>query len=176
LITKFTSFTPLLLKPAPEKTARKPWKLPETSRTPAAPERAGQTRTQRTVIFCPDYLPMYSCQRTPPSVPSHPSLLHPARRLRLKSGCTFPRRADSGFPAALPALLKVVGVDGFEPSTPRLSSACSNQLSYTPSPILIFEFRFLISPADQRSALIKNLKSKIKNEIGGAEETRTPDL
>ena len=27
----------------------------------------------------------------------------------------------------------MVGVDGVEPSTPRLSSACSNQLSYTPN-------------------------------------------
>ena len=28
----------------------------------------------------------------------------------------------------------MVGVTGFEPVTLRLSSACSNQLSYTPSP------------------------------------------
>ena len=28
--------------------------------------------------------------------------------------------------------VKMVGVTGFEPVTPRLSSACSNQLSYTP--------------------------------------------
>ncbi len=40
----------------------------------------------------------------------------------------------------------VVGVTGVEPVTLRLSSACSNQLSYTP------------------------------NKVGGAEETRTPDL
>jgi hypothetical protein len=30
--------------------------------------------------------------------------------------------------------IKVVGVTGFEPVTLRLSSACSNQLSYTPMP------------------------------------------
>ena len=42
--------------------------------------------------------------------------------------------------------LKVVGVTGVEPVTLRLSSACSNQLSYTP------------------------------NRVGGAEEIRTPDL
>ena len=42
--------------------------------------------------------------------------------------------------------LRVVGVTGFEPVTLRLSSACSNQLSYTPI------------------------------GVGGAEETRTPDL
>ena len=44
------------------------------------------------------------------------------------------------------ALQKVVGVTGVEPVTLRLSSACSNQLSYTP------------------------------NRVGGAEEIRTPDL
>ena len=43
-------------------------------------------------------------------------------------------------------MMQVVGVPGFEPGTLRLSSACSNQLSYTP------------------------------NGVGGAEETRTPDL
>ena len=32
------------------------------------------------------------------------------------------------------ALVKMVGVRGFEPRTLRLSSACSNQLSYTPEP------------------------------------------
>jgi hypothetical protein len=30
------------------------------------------------------------------------------------------------------AIAKMVGPDGLEPSTPRLSSACSNQLSYEP--------------------------------------------
>ena len=30
-------------------------------------------------------------------------------------------------------IMQVVGVPGFEPGTLRLSSACSNQLSYTPS-------------------------------------------
>jgi hypothetical protein len=41
---------------------------------------------------------------------------------------------------------RMVGVTGVEPVTLRLSSACSNQLSYTPI------------------------------KVGGAEETRTPDL
>ena len=45
-----------------------------------------------------------------------------------------------------PRRLRMVGVTGVEPVTLRLSSACSNQLSYTPI------------------------------EVGGAEETRTPDL
>ena len=47
-------------------------------------------------------------------------------------------------------LNQVVGVTGFEPVTLRLSSACSNQLSYTPICWLL--------------------------KIGGAEEIRTPDL
>jgi hypothetical protein len=34
--------------------------------------------------------------------------------------------------ACLPLLHRMVGVAGFEPATLRLSSACSNQLSYTP--------------------------------------------
>ena len=33
---------------------------------------------------------------------------------------------------SLPPPLSTVGVTGFEPVTLRLSSACSNQLSYTP--------------------------------------------
>jgi len=45
-----------------------------------------------------------------------------------------------------PRRLGMVGVTGVEPVTLRLSSACSNQLSYTPI------------------------------GVGGAEETRTPDL
>ena len=48
--------------------------------------------------------------------------------------------------ASVKSFQKVVGVTGFEPVTLRLSSACSNQLSYTP------------------------------NKVGGAEESRTPDL
>ena len=53
----------------------------------------------------------------------------------------------------------MVGVTGFEPVTLRLSSACSNQLSYTP----IWNPR-LPSAGNP------------KFEAGGAEETRTPDL
>ena len=57
---------------------------------------------------------------------------------------------------------RVVGPDGLEPSTPRLSSACSNQLSYTPR---------------RPAVAISNLKFQISNpKTGGAEEIRTPDL
>ena len=44
-----------------------------------------------------------------------------------------------GFASAMP----MVGVTGFEPVTLRLSSACSNQLSYTPR--VIADFRLAIS-------------------------------
>jgi hypothetical protein len=56
---------------------------------------------------------------------------------------------------------QVVGVTGVEPVTLRLSSACSNQLSYTPG-ALRANFRFQICD--------------LKLKSGGAEETRTPDL
>ena len=52
---------------------------------------------------------------------------------------------------------KMVGVTGFEPVTLRLSSACSNQLSYTPG-----------SKTGSRM--------DIRTQNGGAEEIRTPDL
>ena len=44
----------------------------------------------------------------------------------------------------------MVGLTGFEPVTLRLSSACSNQLSYTPA--------------------------RRQSKAGGAEEIRTPDI
>ena len=63
-------------------------------------------------------------------------------------------------------MFQVVGVNGVEPLTPRLSSACSNQLSYTPN--LNAELR-----------MQNNLHSEfyiLHLKVGGAEETRTPDL
>ena len=51
----------------------------------------------------------------------------------------------------------MVGPDGLEPSTPRLSSACSNQLSYEPK--------------------VENIAKLIMESlIGGAGETRTRDV
>ena len=72
---------------------------------------------------------------------------HPAA-LRLWPAC-----ADRASPRA-----RLVGVTGFEPVTLRLSSACSNQLSYTP-----------IKP---------NLacRTVARAKAGGAEGIRTPDL
>ena len=45
-------------------------------------------------------------------------------------GCLF-THCQAGQPSAT-RRVRMVGPDGFEPSTPRLSSACSNQLSYEP--------------------------------------------
>ena len=59
---------------------------------------------------------------------------------------------------------RLVGVTGVEPVTLRLSSACSNQLSYTPYAAVAALPQFQIS----------NLRFEIK--AGGAEEIRTPDL
>ena len=81
--------------------------------------------TQR-IVICPNLKSMCSCQRT------FGNLTLTVRFLKL---------------------FQVVGVTGFEPVTLRLSSACSNQLSYTPALELL---------------LIKS--------VGGAEEIRTPDL
>ena len=54
------------------------------------------------------------------------------RQIRFTSGFVFHAPASllaKGIPLSAP---KMVGVPGVEPGTLRLSSACSNQLSYTP--------------------------------------------
>jgi hypothetical protein len=58
--------------------------------------------------------------------------------------------------------IEVVGVTGVEPVTLRLSSACSNQLSYTP-----------IAGTGLRAGALGPV---FVSQSGGAEETRTPDL
>ena len=66
--------------------------------------------------------------------------------------------------------LQMVGVTGFEPVTLRLSSACSNQLSYTPESS---------SGCGVRNAEFQTPRSALRIphwEVGGAEEIRTPDL
>ena len=50
----------------------------------------------------------------------------------------------------------MVGPDGLEPSTPRLSSACSNQLSYEPK-------------------IGKMTETKWFHSLGGADRVRTGD-
>src|ERR1039458_1480703 len=82
------------------------------------------------------------------------------------------------FGAAFFAPRKMVGVTGFEPVTLRLSSACSNQLSYTPTKSGLpsrsserFSNRATHCPPSLRySAVVPQCGT------GGAEETRTPDL
>ena len=69
---------------------------------------------------------------------------------------------------------QVVGVPGFEPGTLRLSSACSNQLSYTPESISDFRLRISDLPRRILQSAICNRQSAI--QIGGAEGIRTPDL
>ena len=106
---------------------------------------ARSTGTQRTVI-CPKS--MCSCQRTLEiSNEGFP-------RLVFRKICRPLWKSHVGD-------FQVVGVTGFEPVTLRLSSACSNQLSYTPN---------AASPPFETS----NLRFEI--QVGGAEETRTPDL
>ena len=94
--------------------------------------------TQRIVFSLPYlffYLPICSCQRTLAwRLPGIQEALTP-----LPFHC--PAKLISTDPQR-----NLVGETGFEPVTLRLSSACSNQLSYTP------------------------------NKVGGAEESRTPDL
>ena len=60
----------------------------------------------------------------------------------------------------------VVGQAGLEPATPRLSSACSNQLSYCRVVVFL--------PQSQ----ISNLKFQIAaaGGAGGGKEIRTPDI
>ena len=65
---------------------------------------------------------MCRCQRTRQD--------HPPRTLIAASGSG---KSDKQF--------KVVGVTGVEPVTLRLSSACSNQLSYTPERYSLVELR-----------------------------------
>ena len=50
-------------------------------------------------------------------------------KFRYSDQCRLP---PSNPPPVQAYRLKMVGPDGLEPSTPRLSSACSNQLSYEP--------------------------------------------
>ena len=67
---------------------------------------------------------------------------------------------------------QVVGVTGLEPVTPRLSSACSNQLSYTP--VSNAELRMM--NAERLKPVLHSSFSILHSKVGGAEEIRTPDL
>ena len=64
----------------------------------------------------------------------------------------------------------MVGVAGFEPATLRLSSACSNQLSYTPSDPDDSEI-WIQYPGTRLSGV-----PLFMNSAGGGKGSRTPDL
>lgn len=77
--------------------------------------------------------------------------------------------------------VKVVGVTGFEPVTLRLSSACSNQLSYTPTNSSLLTRHRLRRARLVRRLLLKAVppvrsRAGLAAEAGGAEGIRTPDL
>src|SRR3990172_9795512 len=61
--------------------------------------------------------------------------VHPAaREPRASSSSKNPAREMGALPCFTPDM---VGLGGFEPPTPRLSSVCSNQLSYRPEVLSI---------------------------------------
>ena len=74
----------------------------------------------------------------------------------------------------------MVGVTGVEPVTLRLSSACSNQLSYTPR-LRAGALRrgkpggLPDNPPAQRLPACR-AAARLRAQAGGAEEIRTPDL
>ena len=109
-------------------------------------QKTSSRQTQRIIVICPK---IYLCV----VVKEH----RPSSRSKVFSPENF--NASQNLHHSCP--VKVVGLTGVEPVTLRLSSACSNQLSYTPR------------------RLRRNFKSDISNlksKYGGAEEIRTPDL
>ena len=65
----------------------------------------------------------------------------------------------------------MVGQTGLEPVTPRLSSVCSNQLSYRPYGIVDLGFGI----ADHFQSAFRNLHSAI-DKVGGGNRSRTDDI
>ena len=72
------------------------------------------------------------------------STLRFSKRIRLELNQNT--RSSSSVPKRLFYFsLKLVGLGGLEPPTPRLSSVCSNQLSYRPSIFKAFVFFFIFA-------------------------------
>jgi hypothetical protein len=102
-------------------------------------------------LFCPKST-IYSCQRTgscrSPANPFYKACRRGSNQNRFALNQTpapvpRPRFAIANWQlpiSNLPAA-KMVGLTGFEPVTLRLSSACSNQLSYRPIPIADWGWR-----------------------------------
>ena len=75
------------------------------------------------------FLPIYRCQRTSRTINCGPRMFGFQSLLLLP----FKKSVVVCFVSSFfPAFRNLVGVTGVEPVTLRLSSACSNQLSYTP--------------------------------------------
>jgi hypothetical protein len=72
-----------------------------------------------------------------------------------------------------------MGLTGLEPVTLRLSSACSDQLSYRPLcggfAARIVDFRFPIADLS-RGELLKSAIANRKSKINGGKGIRTPDF
>ncbi len=79
--------------------------------------------TQR-IVICPSYYLCVVVKERPEAAQRRFS------RPPCRASAKF--RSDQADSSASSCRWKVVGVTGFEPVTLRLSSACSNQLSYTP--------------------------------------------
>ena len=154
-----------------------------------------------TNCICPSNLPMCSCQRTLRNFLSRPGPLHPERfrfgKIHHASGPISVSRwpasrssQHSNFGVRSTARLhfvsarqprsplrcerRLVGVTGVEPVTLRLSSACSNQLSYTPRRRAS---RYGGQAAKNFRCAQAGLPAEAQRaKAGGAEETRTPDL
>ena len=93
------------------------------------------------------------------------------------------RPPSPGLGAAFFAERKMVGVTGLEPVTLRLSSACSNQLSYTPNkpglPSRSSERCRCRGPVGPPSLSLRRgslALASLRAKAGGAEGIRTPDL
>jgi hypothetical protein len=115
--------------------------------------------------------PMCSCQRTAPSC-HRLKVSSPEKPLARQINCfsvVWLYSAHSNIPHS-----DMVGVTGFEPVTLRLSSACSNQLSYTPDFLEVSGCWFPSLRVQQPAT--RNFKLETRKAVGGAEEIRTPDL
>src|SRR2546429_1886554 len=125
---------------------------------------------------------MCSCQRTRPVLFTrgcNPGQVFPANsyvQVALSPVFSIQLRSPPSLGASarhfFPCCEKMVGVNGVEPLTPRLSSACSNQLSYTP--VSNVELRMM--NAERLKPVLHSSFSILHSKVGGAEEIRTPDL
>ena len=96
----------------------------------------GFDQTLNSILKVVINLPVCRCQRTSRGIKCAPRRLGfrsflPQSKLKIGRFAflrALPRKVQGDWRRRQP----VVGVAGFEPATLRLSSACSNQLSYTP--------------------------------------------